>query len=634
MRFFIIPKILIPLVGAAALFSCSPWEEKKPNVIFLLLDALRADRLGCYGYARSTSPVLDEMAEEGALFLNHFANGTYTLSSVPTYFYSRYFIKSLFPADRRIPLQSPDNLFRDLDEEAVSIGSIFKRNGYRTALFSAHPWFIRGYELVKDFDDFARVSGHRSAHGDARRVFSEMTDWIEKNDAGREPFFIYAHLMDTHFPHERKEESEKYLEPETDSPPRFDWRGYPRGQEIGAGGLWRLPEDFPEEDRKYLNALYDGDINYTDAQLGRFIQHLKEKNLYDNTLIIITSDHGEHLGQHDLTEHGGPPWDSVIRIPLILRLPKKIAAGTRILGLTENVDILPTIVGLLNLNVPAGKKFDGKDILGDPGSEAGTKQYVLTPDSIRTERYKYMVDRTDGSEYLYDLETDPEEKNNLIEKETQLARKLKEEMERLLADSKSRYERAVNDRPPELPFAISADYFRLDSASPIEVIKQYQYPSPAGEILPRARTNPVWFQNKIAGRYYVLGFNQPGLSPLAVSFPAPDGKYRVSVNCRSAQDVMGSPASVFKIALGEDEPGKALPVNTSDKPMRHQFSLGEVQVENNTFRAHIYPAADPSWIIVSYFGFEPVDSPAAAEEISGKAGDERLDSLKSLGYVQ
>lgn len=631
--FVILPAVVLISIGGI-FSSCSSREEKKPNVIFLLLDAARADRLGCYGYDRNTSPEIDALAEEGAIFLNHFANGTYTLASVPTYFYSRYFVKPLLPADRRIPLQNREDIFRKLDEEAVSIASVFKSNGYRTALFSAHPWFVKLYELVNDYDEFYRISGERSGYGSAQKILERISDWIKEKGKVEEPFFIYAHLMDTHFPHERKAESEPYIQPETDSPERFDWRGFPRSQKIGPGGLCWLPDDFPEEDRNYLNALYDGDVKYTDRELGHFIRFLKEKGWFDNTLVIITSDHGEHLGEHNLTDHEGPPWDSVISIPLIMTLPGKIEPATRITGLTENVDILPTLIGLLDLTIPKGKKFDGEDILSGGDPEAESQQYVLTQDSIRSTRYKYMVDRSDGSEYLYDLQSDPGEENNLINEDPSRAAKLKEKMDHRLETSRSRYERAVNRETPELPFAISADFFELSSASPIEVIKEYNYPSDPGEILSRQEQTPKWTHNKSDGHYYLLGFNKTGLAPISIKFPLPNGRYQVTVTGSAGEKVGGYPMSVFRMTLGLDDPARSVLIDAGRDREKGEFGLGEVLIEDEQFQAFLYPIKEPSWSSVLYFGFEPIHSAAAADGGLNEKGSERLDQLKSLGYVQ
>jgi len=109
----------------------------RPNVIFILLDAARADRFGCYGYGKETSPNIDAMAAEGVVCLNNFSNGRFTLESVPSYFYSRYHIKSLFPADPDIPLQEPENLFHEIDREAISMAGSLKPPD--TGPFSSPP---------------------------------------------------------------------------------------------------------------------------------------------------------------------------------------------------------------------------------------------------------------------------------------------------------------------------------------------------------------------------------------------------------------------------------------------------------------------------------------------------------------
>lgn len=614
--------------------SCSSRDAKRPNVIFLLLDAARADRLQCSGYDRDVSPEMDALAAEGALFLNHFANATYTLSSVPSYFYSRYCIKGLAPADRRIPLQDPEELFRKIDDEAISLPEVFRINGYRTALFTTNPYFLNVSELVKEFDGFYEVYGERSGYGSAEKTFDRISSWIEEQRTGLEPFFIYAHLMDTHFPHERKAECEPFIRPDYDRPERFDWRGYPRSQKLGPGGLTYVPEDFPDADRRYLDALYDGDIKYTDTRLGRFIQFLKNENLLDETLLVIASDHGEHLGEHDLIGHEGPPWDSVIRVPLILRLPGRITPGTRISGLTENVDILPTLVSLLDLAVPEGKRFDGKAVLGSDAPAAEGKDYVLAPDFIRSPRYKYMLDRASGREFLYDLSLDPEEETNLVRQEPDRAGELKKTMNDLLSESRSRYNRAVSRETPGLPFAIAPRYFQLSSSSPIETIKQYRYPSPSDELVSRIQREPLWIHNESEARYFILGFNQAGLAPLFIEFPLPNGRYRVMVTCLAGKEVRGYPMSLFRMGVGDAGNDRGVLVDTSGGRENGEISLGEILVEDNQFRAVLYPYPESSWSSILYFGFEPLLPGASSRDLSDPKAIKRLKQLKTLGYMQ
>jgi len=628
-KLFILAAVVI---GGGIVFSfILSKREARPNVIFILLDAARADRLGSYGYEEDTSPNLDAMAEEGAVCLNNFSNGKYTLESVPSYFYSRYYIKSLFPADADIPLQEPENLFHEIDHEAVSMAGVFKEAGYRTVLFSAHPWLVRGHKLVEDFDEFYKVKERHSPHADAGTVFKRVENWLETNPD--RPFYMYIHLMDPHTPHERKEETLLFADPDYDYQAKFDRHGNPRGQFIGPYGDWRVPEDFTEEDRNYLNALYDGDIRYSDRCFGDFVRFLKKETLYDRTLMVIAADHGEHLGEHGLSQHGGKAWDAVIKTPLILRLPGKVPAGTRIDYFTENVDILPTLVGLTGVSVPAGKVFDGDNIF-ELTPESESAKWALTRESIRSKEFKYIIDKETGEELLYELKEDPAEKNNLAEERPEQTAELKNTMERLLSRSKERYSNAVRKSPPRLPFAIPAHYFKLESKSPIQAIRKFNYPWQDQEIISLARSKPVWIHNSQSGRDFILGFNQTGLAPLSIKFPVPNGEYRVSLDCPGAESIHGYPGSVFKISPGSDKTGPSVQVNTGLPSARQRVDLGIVRVENNSFETVINPVSEPSWIMIRYFGFEPVLSAAEAGQIDSEEAAERRKRLTALGYAQ
>ncbi len=629
-------KILIVLVMAALLggglyFSGLLKGGDSPNVIFILLDAARADRFGCYGYGKDTSPNIDALAREGVVCLNNFSNGKFTLESVPSYFYSRYYIKSLFPADPDIPLQEPENLFHELDSEAISMAGVFKAAGYRTVLFSAHPWLVRGHKLVEDFDEFYKIKPHHSPHADAATVYQEVEEWLKKNSG--QPFFAYIHMMDTHTPHNRKEETTIFADPDYDYNKKFDRHGNPRGQYIGPYGDWRIPSDFTKADRDYMNALYDGDIRYSDRCFGDFVQVLKQDGLYDRTLIVIGADHGEHLGEHGLSQHGGKPWEAVIRTPLIMRLPDKIPSGTRIKFITENVDILPTLVGLTGISLPAGKVFDGDDIFKmTPESESA--RWALSRDMIRSGEFKYITEKNTGDEFLYDLKNDPAETNNIIDKMPEKTAELKNTRERLLSRSKKRYEKALRKTPPRLPFAIPAAYFKLKSKSPIQGIKKFNHPWQDQEIISRARSEQVWIHNTQAGRDYVLGFNHPGLAPLRIRFPVPNGEYKVSLDCPGGENIHGYPGSIFEISLGSDEAVPSVRVNTSNSSVRQRVNLGVVRIEDNNFEAVVNPVSEPSWILMRYFGFEPIISADGAGYISDEDAAARRKRLEALGYAQ
>ncbi len=601
-----------------------------PNAIFILIDAARSDRYGCYGYGKDTSPHLDELAAEGAVCLRNFSNGTYTLESVPTYFYSRYYIKSLFPADPRLPLQEPENLFRDIDAGAISMAGLFKQAGYRTVLFSSHPWLVRGYELVEDFDEFHQVRDRHYPHAVAGDVFAEVEKWLAADPP--EPFFIYIHLMDPHTPRVRREETMLFADPDYDHRGRFDRHGNPVGEFLGPDGAWRIPEDLGREDLDYLNALYDGEILYTDRSLGEFIGFLRERGLYDRTLMVIGSDHGQHLGEHGYSQHGGKPYEAVIRSPLVMRLPGRIPAGTRIEAITENVDILPTMAGVLDIPIPKGKSFDGRNIFLPAGSPKKSGR-ALSPSFIRTSDHKLIIEKETGEEYLYDLKSDPGEKNNLAAVKPELAAELRARWAGALSRSKRRYEAATISAPPRLPFAIPPRSFTLHSRSPLEELKEFIRPWQEPELISRIRLRPVWIHNIPPGRDFVLGFSQPGLEPLSLSFPVPNGEYRVTLNSPGAPDIYGYPASVFEIRLGGDSP-RTVPVNTAQPDAGDQVDLGVVRIEKQVFAAVILPAPESSWIMLGYFSFEPLLTDGEPGGDGGEDAAERRERLKALGYMQ
>ncbi len=622
--------LLAGLTGCLLLAGCGG-EEARPNVIFILLDAARADRFGCNGYGYDTTPKMDELAAEGVTFLKHFSNRTHTLASVPSYFYSRYFINSLLPADIRVPLEDPDQIFRKLDRSAISLAGLFKRNGYHTGIFNSHPWLIPGQELVDDFDQYHPVFSTGSAYARAEEVLRRAVEWLEQTSP--RPFFLYIHLMDTHFPHNRQEETLLYGDEDYDYAAKFDRNGFPRDM-ISLDGVQKVPADFTEADRKYLNALYDGSLKYTDSRIGLFLQALRKNRLYDNTLIVISSDHGEYLGEHGLLQHDGLPWDAVTHIPLIMRLPGKIPPQLRSENLSENVDLLPTLAGLLGLTVPSDKDFDGENLFQADMSFSPAREYVYTPDSIRSSSYKFIRDGRGGGDHLYHLGDDPGELNNLIHTDPETARRLESAREEHLAVPRTRYEQSVSQEIPRFPFSIPADYFRLNGSEDIEEVYRDTLLLSDHEIMQRARAAPVWIHNRMPWQYYLLGFNQAGLAPLDITFPLPDGSYEVSVACSPAGEIQGWPANIFRIILPQADSGEAIELAGSRPADKGIFRLGRIEVAGREFRARIEPVSRPSWIAIRYFGFEPLAAEGDRGALSNQDRQERLRQLKALGYVQ
>jgi len=350
--------LLVALVVAAVLFhvltgrrpdreagddAAFPRANSRPNVLWILLDAARADRLSAYGYERKTTPHIDELASRGTAFLANFAQASNTLVSVPSYMTGRF---------EPVQYQDPRHLdiwfLREPPEEEMLISTILGNNGYETAMFSASPWYSADSRLGRSFDTFGRL-----AHGPdvppvsyARRN-PELFAWIERRST--EPFFLYVHSLDTHEPRYGHNTLETWID--HSFPPR-------RNRELRT---W-IGAPFDDEDRAHLNDLYDGALAYADTTVGELLAALDRSGLRDETVVIVSSDHGEILAEDGRTL--GHPADQVVdqllHVPLVIAGPG-VPEGRRVAGRTQNADIVPTLVDLLSLQTAA--RFDGTSLL-------------------------------------------------------------------------------------------------------------------------------------------------------------------------------------------------------------------------------------------------------------------------------
>ena len=350
------------------LFASCAADEQPRQAIMILLDAALADRLSCYGYHRQTTPNIDAMAARGVVFLNHFVQDTRTRATLPTIFYSRYFLPSLFPQSDRVPYSAPEELFRGLDDEAVSMVKALSEAGLMTSMISAHSWLKPGTLFADQFDQVHDLSTELEVdrsygYPRAEPVVDYAIDWIEAHRD--QDFFLYIHMMDTHLPHPLDDDSKGFLPPEVvNSPPPLDFAARKQGTGVELTAI----------ERQYLDALYDGSLRYTDRHLGRLFEHVE--NRLGDTLIVLTSDHGEHLLEHPGRYlHGGVWYDLVARVPLIIVDPGRVDPG-RVESLAEGVDIMPTVLGLLGVTLPPGKTTDGVDLRSSLSGGVTGKSHV------------------------------------------------------------------------------------------------------------------------------------------------------------------------------------------------------------------------------------------------------------------
>jgi arylsulfatase A-like enzyme/Flp pilus assembly protein TadD len=393
--------LLLPVPAFLLLAGCGPAEKSPPtaaaplkplNLVVVTIDTLRADRLGCYGYRKIETPALDRLAREGVLFENAVAQTPLTPPSHASIFTGTYPTVHKVRNTGGFVLQSS---FRTLAE-------ILQEEGWDTAAFIGASVLKKAFGLNQGFavyDDRmpkARRKGEVGEYPERRAavVVDQALAWLGAQSG--KPFFVWLHLYDPHMP-------------------------------------YNPPEPFLQ---KYRSRPYDGEIAYTDRELGRFLDAVEKKSPALNTITVVLSDHGESLGEHGELTHGVFVYDATLRIPLMMKGPG-IPPGMRVKQQTRTTDVLPTVLALMGGRPPSACQgvsiapaFSGIAI--DTGSSYAETLYPKMNmgwselRGIRTERWKYI--RAPKSE-LYDLAQDPGETRNVIEQHPEEHRKLARQLD-------------------------------------------------------------------------------------------------------------------------------------------------------------------------------------------------------------
>ncbi len=400
-------------VGAYALWMnpalVAPSDESRPNIILILVDALRADHLGCYGYDRETSPHLDRLAREAVLFEDANAQATWTLPSVQSMLTSSYrFVRgirprrgSAAPGAGAVSLSSVQPVTMP-----VSLQGELRRAGY-TALAVVGGGFL---DPALGFD--AGFDAYWSPQH-APMLPDQLATAIRRLAAiPSRPFFLFLHTYEVHnyfqgWAHSLERFDSGYLGPLTD----------PR--RLGEAALNGRPEELSPADLQYIHDLYDGEIRHLDRYLHLFLEWLSSQPWGENTIVVVTSDHGEALGDHGAMSHGGVPYRGVMRVPLLIRLPRGGRAGLRVAEPVALADLMPTLLELAGAAAPAGLTGRSLVPLLD-GEEEGEPRPIFCESrgaavGVRHGAWSYVGWRGTQEEELYDLASDPGETRNLAE---------------------------------------------------------------------------------------------------------------------------------------------------------------------------------------------------------------------------
>jgi len=391
--------LLFALLVAATNSSCGP-EPPPPNVVLISLDTLRADHVGTYGYPKETTPNLDRFAETGIVFLNNYAQAPNTAPSHTS------ILSSLYPSVAGVWEHGGV-----LDPNVPMLAETFKEAGFSTAAFVQLP--SATYE--RGFDVYTGLSHGASLRRRAEASMDSVREWVSEQT--EQPFFLFLHTYAVHLPYSPSEELAKKFDPDYEGLLRTNMRGTLIDQ-INDGEI-----EITEADLNHIIAMYDAEIAELDQDLGALLDWFAENGLLENTVFAVLADHGEELGEHGVVaKHTYSLHQELIHTPLIL-FGGGIPGGLRVEKPSRNVDIAPTLLRLANIETPA--HYQGADLR--PVWD-GTER---RPRIVLAEKRNYKVFIEGGFKYytdgrLYDLESDPLERANLIDDRPALARRFEE----------------------------------------------------------------------------------------------------------------------------------------------------------------------------------------------------------------
>jgi len=409
-----------------------PAARGAPNVLVILMDTVRADHLSVYGYSRQTTPSLQRLANEGVAFDHAFSTSDWTLPAHAS------LLTGLYPHEHGAEKNHFDRRSHTISEE-------LRNHGYRTGAFSANLfWFTRSHgfgkcflhfeDILRSVPDAARrvvfgraIEDFLEDHGRLRDIPGRMTaeqinraalDWIDANPS--RPFFVFLNYLDAHSPYR---------------PPQPFWSKFSDKKEPGGrlhGRILRTrPRLTPEQLRDEIDA-YDGAIAYVDHQVGELLGELKQRGLDQNTIVVVTSDHGELFDEHGLFTHRIALYYDLIRVPLILRWPSRIPVGMRMEQPASLAWLPATLLDLLGGREAGAfpgpsltQAWEDPEKLADwphPLQELAQmpfKQFAWVPaysgamKSLVTPRFHYIVHEKSG-EQLYEWVEDPKEQHDLM----------------------------------------------------------------------------------------------------------------------------------------------------------------------------------------------------------------------------
>jgi arylsulfatase A-like enzyme len=439
-------------------------EAGRPNVLLITVDTLRPDHLGCLGYPRNTSPHLDALARRGVVFRYAITAAGRTVQSFPS------ILTGVYPQVHGLRNEGQSY---EVIEGRPTLTRSLRDAGYDTFAVTKglNVGLHRDFELY-DPDIYLDPEGKKVylPTRDDHEATGKALHWLRRRGKTDRPFFLWMRYDAPHWPYEAPAPFTEMFDPDYRGAHTFNSGQDPdprRGDIIF--GLTRLP---PRE-VEHAAAHYDGEVAYTDKAVGDLLAGLEAMGQTDRTLVVVTSDHGEGLGEHDyFFEHGAYLYDPVVRVPLIIVAPGRLPDGRVVETQGRTIDIMPTVLDLVGLPVPPGVQgvslvpwARGKESAPGPlaYSESGRNYFKENPRQyiagtagkwrmLRSDRFKLILIPKDPEPLweFYDLRADPGETTNVLDRFPAEAAALKASLEQMLAADPGRSDREEPKVPDDL----------------------------------------------------------------------------------------------------------------------------------------------------------------------------------------
>lgn len=438
------------------------------NVVLVTIDSLRADHLGAYGYDRNTTPVIDKMAAEG-MYFDAYANSHWTRASFPSIITSTY------------PMEYGGYQF--LSDSRVTVGEAMKNAGHRTAAFHSNLWLSRDYNYNRGFDHFydsksepsllSRLRTYVKLHinqdsplyrvlqwlydtteekagidvgqtyQDAKKTTDNAIEWVESVDT-QEDIFLWVHYMDVHHPYVPHDRDARELGVDLDVSERDAIKLRRK--------MLENSDKLSENELQTLVDLYDTEIRYTDRHIGRLRNAISNSLGLDDTAFVVTSDHGEEFGEHGGFSHNPSFYDEVLHVPFIVDGADRVGVSDSTGKQIESIELLDTAPTVCDLGGEEPMEiYRGRSAINAIGTGKNVDLFSETGQGedwkvcLRSDGWKFIWDRDSGIKELYNLDSDPGEKSNVLDENPEIGKEYEEAVQEHLAEV-----RETNEDLPEV----------------------------------------------------------------------------------------------------------------------------------------------------------------------------------------